>query len=371
MSFLKKATKFTNPGMAYDAYKRNFGSNGAPPPESGEGTAADQEARANRGVFTVNRLRELSQNPSWNNGHTDWANVTSLYNQLKEYYQREPTQQEINQYAGIWASDPGTGAALLAQDYNSPDKVAARQKAQYEDKAPQFYGAIDSQFQSTLGRSATDAEKKHFGSLLASGQVDDYTLGQFLTALPEAVKKQDAEFRSGLSADLQKQDQQYYNEQVLPTIQDTFANQGRDIRSSGFANSLALAAQQQNRQRESFLSNLSAQQYGGSQGLAQDAYRQAYGNYQGLQDYTRQRAAQMQDATLGRTSDLSNFNLQQQAYDDYLRRYGKRSNGIGALVGGLVGAGAGAYFGGPQGASAGYGVGSGLGGAAQTAYQGY
>jgi len=293
---------------------------------------------------------------------------------FQEIFGRAPSEAELSQFQAAYDSgdinkaNVSGGRSSIAQYYqsqeNTPDKQYARQQAGYEAKAPEFYGQIDKMFQGTLGRDATDAERKHFGSLLASGQVDEYGVGQFLQALPENVKKQDTEFRNQLSGELQKQDAQYYNEQIMPGIQSAFAQQGRDPRSSGFANSLALAAQGQNRQREGFLSNLSAQQYGGSQNLAQRDYLNAYGQYTGLQDYSRQRSAQLQDATTGRVNELQNYALQRSAYDDYLRRYGKRSNaqGIGSLAGGIAGMGGAFLTGNPSAAGVGYQIGSGLGG---------
>lgn len=290
---------------------------------------------------------------------------------FNEIFGRAPTEAELSMLQAAYDSgdrniaNTSGGRSAVAQYYqsqeNTPDKQYAKQQAGYQEAAPKFYDQISQMFQGSLGRDATDAEKSHFGSLMASGQVDPYTIGQFLQALPENVRKQDEEFRKGLSGELQKQDSQYYNEQIMPGIQSAMANQGRDVRSTGVSNSLALAAQQQNRQRESFLSNLSAQQYGGRQSAARQDYLGAYGQYQGFQDYSRIRSDKLRDATTGRVNELQDFAMQRQVYDDYLRRYGKRSSGIGSLVGGLVGTGLGAYFGGPAGASAGYGIGSGTG----------
>lgn len=298
-----------------------------------------------------------------------------------QQFGRNPTASELASLAPAYLSgdrniaNTSAGKAAVAQYYqaqaNTPANAYAREQAGYAEKAPQYYGSIDQMFQGTLGRAATDAERKHFGSLLASGQVDEYGIGQFLQALPENVQQQDKKFREGLSADLQKQDAQYFNEQLMPGIQSAFANQGRDPRSSGFASALAQAGTQQNRQRETFLSNLSANQYAGSQGLAQRDYLNTYGANQSLQDYSRQRAAQMQDAYQNRVNDISDYNTQARAYADYLARYGKRSKtaGLGSLLGGLAGAGLGAYFGGPAGSKAGsylgYSMGSGAGGYAE------
>lgn len=258
-----------------------------------------------------------------------------------QMFGRNPTQSELASLAPAYISgDPNIanvagGKSAVAQYFqaqqNTPANQYAQEQQRYTADAPKFYDQINGMFQQSLGRDATNEEKSHFGSLLASGQVDPYTVNQFVTTLPESVKRQDEAFRTQLSGSLQKQDAQYYQEQIAPTLAAQAAKAGRSFDSSGVQNSLALAAQQQNRQRESFLSNLSAQQYGGQQALAQGAYQQAYGNYQGLQDYSRQRQAYLQDAATGRVNELQNFAMQRQAYDDYLRRYGKRGGWINDL----------------------------------------
>lgn len=289
---------------------------------------------------------------------------------------RDPTEDElalaIPQYQGEWNGGE-TGRAYVAQLaqneknlQNTPAKQHAKEQEEYRKNAPQYYDKIDSLFNNYLGRASTQEEKDHFGALLASGTVDPYQVGTFLQALPESVRKQDKEFQQSISSDLQNQDQRYFNEQILPSIQSQYAKQGRDINSSGFATALAQAATQQNRQRESFLSNLSAQQYAGSQANARADYESTLARQYGLQDYSRQRADQIADAGRQRMYDLQNFQMQKQAYDEYLSRYGKRSSPWGA-IGGLVGGAGGALLGGlmtktPQGAQAGYGIGSGVGG---------
>ncbi len=297
---------------------------------------------------------------------------------------RNPTQSELSQLSSAYMSgDPNIantsgGNAAVGQYFQSiasnPANQYAQQQSQYEKDAPKFYDKINGMYQQTVGREATEAEKKHFGSLLASGQVDDYQIGQFLTALPENVKKQDEEFRSGLNKTLQGQDAQYFNEQLMPGIQSNFAKQGRSVDSSAFSNSLALAGQQQNRQRESFLSGLTADQYKNSQGLAQNAYQQSYGNYQGLQDYSRQRGAQLQDALTGRVNQIQDFAMQKQAYDQYLSRYGKRQSGMGGGIGSLAGMGLGALLAAPTGGMSipmGAMLGSSAGGAGGSLFDNY
>ena len=288
----------------------------------------------------------LTQPPQWGGtGGGDQAAKVYAWDAFTKQFGRNPTQSELTQLSAAYiGGDPNIanvsgGNSAVAQYFqsltNAPANQYAQQQKQYETDAPKFYDQINGLFKQTVGRDATDDEKKHFGSLLASGQVDPYTVAQFLQALPENVQKQDEAFRTNLNKTLQGQDAQYFNEQVMPGIQSNFAKQGRDVNSSAFSNSLALAGQAQNRQRESFLSGLTADQYKNSQGLAQNAYQQAYGRYTGLQDYSMQRSNQLQDATTSRINSLQDFSMQKQAYDQYLSRYGKRGGWVQDLGTGL------------------------------------
>jgi hypothetical protein len=296
--------------------------------------------------------------------------LEQMWNAVYRTYGRAPTQSEITKYMPAFLENTAHGRATILEAFERDQKSPEAMKK----NAPGQYGNVEQMFQSTLGRNATDQEKEHFGTLLATGDVDSYTLGQFLQQLPEYTKKQDAAFRNELTGELQGQDARYFNEQVMPGIQSTFANQGRDVRSSGFANAIAQAATQQNRQRETFLSNLTAQQYQGQAGAAREDYlNNAARMYQG-QDYAKSRADQLSDRTQQRTYDLQDFNMQKQAYDEYLRRYGKRSGGmggIGTLAGMGIGAlGAGLVTGG-MGAPAGAALGGSIGGGAGSTFDAF
>lgn len=344
-------------------------------------------------VDTPNQYIPVGQTPlsgpaptegSWGKGQWtgagggDTAAQWAAWKDFASMFGRNPTQQELSQLAGGYSSgDPNKlnftqGKSVLAQYYNSvsntPQAQQNAQNKQYLKDAPKYYDQINGQFQSTLGRDATQQEKDHFGSLLASGSVDPYTVGQFLTQLPEAVQKQDADFRTGLSAQTSAEDSRYFNEQILPGIQRNFSQSGRSMDSSSFANAATQAAQQQNTTRESFLNNLTASQYSGNKANAYNDYLNSVGRLQAGQDYSRDRTAQLQDQTTGRINDIQSFAMQKQAYDDYLSRYGKRSNGMGTGIGSLAGAGLGAILAGSvtggMGAGQGAMLGSQLGGAA-------
>lgn len=274
---------------------------------------------------------------------------------FKQMFGRNPTESELAMVSPAYAGDKNNlnqsvGRAAVAQYFNtfanSPQNVAANQQKKYLADAPKFYDQINGMFKESLGRDATQAEKEHFGSVMAQGGTDTYTLQQFLTSLPEAVTKQDEAFRTNLSNTLQSQDARYFKEQIQPSMEARAVKQGRSLESSGVTNSLALAGQQQNTQREGFLTNLSAAQYAGSQGLAQDAYARAYGLSNGAYDTTSSRLDANSAALYGRQNSMNDYNIQKQAYDEYLQRYGRRNGAAsGAMTGLASGAATGAAVG--------------------------
>lgn len=292
----------------------------------------------------------------WNTRESDEQGYA--YNAFKRFFGREPSDVELAQATSAYQSgdrnkpNVQSGDAFVAQVYQQMNPNEANQK-----NAPGKYGEVDALFNQFVGRAATKEEKDHFGSLLASGQYDAYTIGQALQNLPESVRKEDETFRQSLSKEMETGDKRYFNEEILPSIQSQFAKQGRTVDATGFQNALAREAGAQNRQRESFLANLSAQQYQGNKA-------NAYAEYLGNRDYTRGRSDLLADRNTQRLYDIQNFAAQKQAYDEYLKRYGKRSQGagIGSLVGGIAGGALGAMSGTPFGVQAGFQMGSGLGG---------
>lgn len=285
---------------------------------------------------------------------------------FSELVGREPTPQEIAQFFPSMGTNPNIHdtATMRAQvaSYAQQEKERTRperERQEAEAKATEHFGTVDSMFTNTLGRAATDAEKKHFGRLFATKEADEYTLQNFLENLPDYRQKKDDEFRSQQRGEFEKSDTEYYNEKLLPAIQQQFARQGRSLESSGFASALAQAAKQQSGEREKYLTNLSSQQYLGRTGAARDDYKDYMNRLYATQDYGTGRRDQLFDAGTARQNELENFYLQRSAYEDYLRRYGKRkSSGLGGMIGGLVGGGIGAYFGGVPGAGVGHQMGS-------------
>jgi hypothetical protein len=114
----------------------------------------------------------------------------------KDVLGRDLTPTEFAQFAPAFGSgsqkevEAGRGylAQLAQQEKNSP---AALDK-KYQQNAGQYGGQVGGLFQEMLGRSATQEENDHFGKMLASGEVDPYTLRQFMQQLPEYRQQQDA-----------------------------------------------------------------------------------------------------------------------------------------------------------------------------------
>lgn len=324
-------------------------------------TQEDSKANPPATAFDPNKFPDLNQ-ANLDLLKSDPYNVGTYGNQLsqglnvfktsfKNVAGRDPTADELNNYFtnslwGQWHA-PGelqyTDLTAGANNYiaNNWD-VTQLQAGKGDADAPAQYGAVDQAFQTGLGRVATQEEKDHFGKLLANKSLDPYTLNQWITQLPENVKKQDAAFQSTLRDTMSTQDARYFNEQIMPGISSSFAKNGRSFDSSAYANALAQAAQQQNTSREGFLNNLSVAQYSGDATKAYAAYVDSLNRSQGAQDYAQNRFDNTTDTSLQRLYDTQGYNTQQAAYNSYLAKYGKRNMGA---QGAVAGAGAGATIG--------------------------
>jgi len=303
------------------------------------------------------------------------AYVAPINDIYQKVYGRDATSDEQAAMMPYIDRDQGGYELAMAQAVaekkaadNTPDKIAKKKQDEDLTNAPQHFDAVQNLFQSNLGRAATQDELNHFGSLLASGTTDPYQLQQFLQQQPEYTTTQDQKMREGLSGTMQTNDKNYFENSILPSIQQTFAKQGRTVDSSGFANSATQSAQQQNTQREQFLSSLTASQYQGRQANAYSDYANMIQNQNALTNAGINAQYGNVQNSIKRMQDVQDFSIQQQAYNQYLAKYGKRNN-VGGLVGGLAGAAIGSY-GGPAGASIGYQIGSGLGQAGQNYSQG-
>jgi hypothetical protein len=340
----------------------------------------------------VIQLQPQGQNPGQNNfglkkqeyqPGNPYAGLGGKANDDKSYaydgfyksYGRAPTTDEMAQILPAYAgtdknvTDFTKGDAFVAQMHqateNTPEKLYAKQQAEYKKNAPQHYDDIQRLFQNSLGREASQEELDHFGSALASGQVDQYDLQEFIKQQPEYQTNQNAKMVSGLSDKLSLFDKQYYQGSILPSLQEAYTKQGRSFDSSSFQQAATNSAQQQNVGRQQYLAQLSAQQYGNTSERAYQDYANQVANNQNRVNSGINAQYQGIQNSQNRSNEISDYNTQAQLYNQYLSKYGKRNNGMGGLIGGLAGAGIGAYFGGPAGGQLGYGLGSGVGSAVQ------
>lgn len=341
--------------------------------------AQPAQADDGRGDNSVDHWIHSAQNPYAGKGGLQSDLAQQAWAAYQNIYGRAPTNDELAQATQAFSSgDPNKsnlqqGLAYVAQAHqateNTPDKLYAQQQAQYQKAAPQHYDAINQLFQGQLGRAASQDELDHFGSLLASGTTDPYQLQQFLQQQPEYQNKQNEQMRQGLSGQMAANDQRQFSEQILPGIQQAYAKQGRSFDSSGFQNAATQSAQAQNTQRESFLNNLTAQQYGGVQDRAYQDYANQVANQQSLTNSGIQAQYSGIQGVQNRANQIGDYSTQAQAYNDYLARYGKRNNGLGGVIGTVVGAGLGS-FGGIKGAQLGATLGGSVGSGIQNSQGG-
>lgn len=307
-----------------------------------------------------------------------WA-ANAAYNEFLKQVGRPPTQQELSQFEPSYiggdkniGNNTGLSAAVasyVSQQQNSPQNIYNQQQSQFKADAPKYADQVTQQFQSALGRAPTQDELDHFGALIASGQ-DAYQVGQALKQTQEYQNTQNTNFQNQLQSQLQGSNSTYFNQYILPSIQAQAAQSGRSLDSSGVNSQLANAALLQNQGLQNFLAQTTAGNYANSVANATNQYNNLMSQQYGLQNAGVSNTLANQAANTQYNQNLNMYQMQQQAYNNYLSQYGKRNNGLGSLIGGVLGGGAGAYFGGPQGAAAGYQIGSGLGNAGQSAFSG-
>lgn len=269
-----------------------------------------------------------------------------LINIAKSYqsiYGRNPTPQEVAQATPAFQAG-GSGeqfiANLKAQQDNTPEAIANKQNKEALDKynsgADTYNGQVNGVFQSGVGRDATAAEKSHFGALLASGQIDQYGLGQLVGGTQEAQQRQTSQYQDTLSKNLQGTQGDYYKNQILPNLQSAYAKQGRSFDSSAFQNAAVGAGQQQNYQLQNYLAQFGAGQYGQSAQNQQGQYGQYLNDVNARQGANVSNALGTQQWITNQGNSYNNYSIQQQAYNDYLSRYGKRGNATSGALGGAA-----------------------------------
>jgi hypothetical protein len=295
---------------------------------------------------------------------------------------RNPTQQELDQLTPAYmGADPNIAntaggkanvAAYYQQQTNTPQNIYSQEQGKYLQDAPKYADQVTAQFQNALGRAPTQDELSHFGALIASGQ-DQYQVGQALQQTQEYQNTANTKFQNQLQGQLQGSNATYFNQYIAPELQSQAALAGRSLDSSGVNAQLANAALQQNQGLQNFLAQTTAGNYASSTANASNQYNQLMSQQYGLQNANVSSGLANQAANTQYNQNLNMFQLQQSAYNNYLNQYGKRSNGLGGLIGGIGGAligGAATGWSNPQGYQAGFNIGSGLGNAGQSASRG-
>lgn len=281
------------------------------------------------------------------------------YKSFQSILGRDPTAEEFAQIVPIFQQDNGQtyGNAWLSQYKQQQDLNPANRAKD----AGKYSGQLNQTFQSMLGRDATSDEIDHFGSLLATGNVNAYQLQDFLRGTTEYQQGQDKQFRTGLSKELEDSDVRFFDRSKQALLSQ-FMQNGTG-QSSALDSAMADLMGQIAEKRSGFLSQVSSQQYGANKDLALGNYANARDEYFGNQAYGRGQAQKQQDYYQGRSDNLTDYNRQQQDYMNFLNSQGgKRKDPWGQIIGGAAGATIGGFTGGPAGAGAGYQIGSGLGG---------
>lgn len=306
----------------------------------------------------------------WYDIQNNYRNA-NIYREASNLLGRDLTQNEFAQLAPYFGTgsqrDIETGRAALAafaeQQKNTPQALQSR--------AGQYSGDVNGIFQDLLKRGATQDEVNHFGSLLASGQVDPYTLRQFVSQLPEYTQAQDTQERERLNTELSGYDQDFFNK-AKEDVLSRYTQAGiQNSPSLDFALTNLMGDIQ--KERGSYLAGLAREDYTRGRDVQRESYLSDLNRMYGNQDYGRQRSDQYSDLLLNRSFGSQDYQRQQEDLMRLLNSQGsQRRSGIGGAIGPLLGAGIGAIgagaFTGGMGASQGAQLGAYLGGAGGGAY---
>lgn len=218
---------------------------------------------------------------SLNNGNYFNTGLDKLqkqaYDTAKSILGRGPSGSEFAQILPAFQGPNGlmTGRAFLsnlAQQYKSNpnlDPSAAQNNRNPQDTS----NSITQQFQSILGRAPTADELAHFSQAIQSNQTDAYGLGSFLKTQPEYTNAQDKNFRGSLNDELQGYDQTAFDRMKGDVVSD-YASRGF---APGASPSLDYALTDLmgkiTENRSKYLTQLSANQYGGNKDLATSDYK--------------------------------------------------------------------------------------------------
>lgn len=248
------------------------------------------------------------------NATTQDSQGYQAYQAFKSIIGRDPTSSELSSVIPYFQNGPQFGNAYVSQlktqlQQNPNDPLN-------QGKAASFSPQIGQVFQSMLGRAPTQDELNHFGGLFATGNVDAYQLQDFLRGTPEYQTAQDTTFRQGLDTELQKSDLNFFD-RAKQNVLSQFMQNGTQ-NSSALDSALTDLMGQISNNRSSFLANLSANQYQGNKDLALKNYQGSQNQYLQNQNYNRQNALNQQNYLTSRGNELSDYNTQAQAYQNYL-----------------------------------------------------
>lgn len=309
-------------------------------------------------------------------GGGDQAAQYYAFQDFVKQFGRNPTQSELSMLApNYMGGDPNVaalsaGKGAIASYYNSmantPSNIANQQTQaglqKYQAGQAGFDATTNQAFQQATGRQATADELSHFGGLLASGQIDSYGLSNLIGQTAEAQNKQTQTYQDQLSQNLQGTQGNYFKNYIEPSILSQTAAAGRDPNSSGVQNAEVQAGKQQNYDLQNYLAQFGAGQYGQSAQNQQNVYQQYLGNLYGMQNANVNQQLGQQAYMQQRNTDLANYQMQQQAYNNYLQNYGKGNSLINNIGTGLNFANAAMNLGRGGANAFGGGQGNGLGG---------
>lgn len=259
-----------------------------------------------------------------------------IYKAFQNSYGRAPTSNEYNAYANVQRSGGNVESEIASakmQEDNSPANVYARQQQQWKQNSSQNYGTVDQLIKSSLGRDATQDERDHYGTLIASGQADPYQIQQFLQATPEYQNAQDKTFRSGLDTELQNSDQNFFNRTKGDIIQK-YAQMGRAT-SPALDVALTDLAAKLSDSRQTYLAQLSANQYGSNKDAALKNYSTTQNDVLGRINQNTTGILNNTNANINRTQNINDYSMQQDAYNRALSNSQQKPGALDYLNTGL------------------------------------
>ncbi len=301
---------------------------------------------ASRGSREANAA-EAAGASTFNN---DTTRDLDIYKTGRELLGRDLTKNELYSLRPKFSGPNGadTGKAYLAeladQEAKSPEALAKN--------APSYSPQVNDMYTRLLGRAPTAAESSHYGSLLASGDMDQLGVEQQVQAGQEYQGGQDKKFREGLKTDLQGFNQTGFDK-AKEGILSTYTKAGLQ-NSSDLDFAIANAMKELNQGSDQFLSGLSSSQYGGNKEAARGDYQTMLNTYLGNKANATGRSNSLLDYYTQRADQGTDYQTQMNDYMSLLdKQPKKRRGGIGGALGPLVGMGAGALLAGPGGAAAG------------------